>query len=98
MTRARERRIAEEIAEELHRALGPIMPQDLGENGDTVRRLFGDAFDRHGIINETVAARILARVPKKLAELNLKFAELNRRLDAAVRQPVGMGNDACRHS
>jgi hypothetical protein len=82
---ARERRIAEEIAIELQRMLGPILPQDLGENGDTVRGVFGDAFDRHGIINETVAARILARVPKVLARLNLQFAELNRQLDAAIR-------------
>jgi hypothetical protein len=82
----RERRIAEEIASELQRVLGPILPQDLGENGDTVRGVFGDAFDRHGIINETVAARILARVPKELAAMNLKFAELNRQIAAAVRQ------------
>ena len=87
MTRLRER-IAEYIASELHRLLGPIMPQDLaGGNGDTVRGVFGDAFDRNHVVREPVAARILARVPRELARLNLQFAELNLRLDAAVRQP-----------
>jgi hypothetical protein len=85
-SRTRERAIAAEIADELHRVLGPILPQDLaGKNGDIVRGVFGDAFDRHGIINETVAARILARVPKVLARMNLQFAELNRQLAVAAR-------------
>jgi hypothetical protein len=84
MTRARERRIAEEIARELHRAIGNLMPESLPAHGDVVRSTFGDAFDRHHIVDETVAARILARVPRTLARLNLKFAELNAQLDAAV--------------
>jgi hypothetical protein len=86
----REHRIAEEIASELHLTLGPTLPEALaGENRDIVCRVFGDAFDRHGIVDEASAARILARVPKELAARNLQFAELNRKLDVAVAATVG---------
>ena len=81
----RERRIAREIADELYRAIGPTMPETLGDHGDLVREIFGKVFDRHGIANEATAARILAKVPKLLADLNLQFADLHRRLDAAVK-------------
>jgi hypothetical protein len=83
----RERRIAEEIASELHRVLGPIMPESLAEHRDVVCEVFDRLFDRHGIVAEAAGARILAHVPKVLARLNQSFAELNRRLDAAVRMP-----------
>jgi hypothetical protein len=84
--RTRERAIASEIAHELHRALGAIRPEELvGENRDVVEKVFGTAFDRHGVTAEAVAARILKFVPKRLAELNLKFADFNRQLDAAIR-------------
>jgi hypothetical protein len=83
----RERRIAEEIANELHRALGPIMPEDLGENSEVVERVFGDAFDRHHVVSEASGARVLGYVPAELARLNQSFADLNQKLDAAIRQP-----------
>jgi len=66
--------------------LGPILPEALAENRDTVCEVFERVFDRHHVVTEDVGARILARVPKELAVLNLQFAELNRQLDAAIRQ------------
>jgi hypothetical protein len=84
--RARERAIAAEIAGEIHRVMGPTMPEALvGENRDIVCGVFADAFDRHGIVTEASGARILGYVPKVLAGLNQSFADLNRKLDAAVR-------------
>jgi hypothetical protein len=87
----RERRIAEEIANELHRALGPIMPEDLGENSEVVERVFGDAFDRHHVVSESAGARVLGYVPAELARLNFKYAELQLRLDAAMRPTIRAG-------
>jgi hypothetical protein len=87
--RVRERRIAEEIAHELHRALGAIRPEALAENRDIVCGIFADAFDRHGVAAEAAGARILKFVPKALAELNQSFAELQCRLDAAIMNPQG---------
>ena len=86
--RSHERAIAAEVANELFRALGPaMMPESLGEkNRDVVERVFGDAFDRHGVAAEASGARILAYVPAELARLNFKYAEFDRKLDAAVRQ------------
>jgi hypothetical protein len=86
--RARERAIAAEIAHELHRALGPTMPEALGENRDIVCGIFADAFDRHQVVSEASGERILAYVPLELAERHRKFAELHRQLDAAVRSSV----------
>jgi len=86
--RKRELAIASEIANELFRALGPaMMPESLGEkNRDVVEKVFGDAFDRHGVVAESSGARILGFVPSMLAKLNFKFAEFDRQLDAAIRQ------------
>lgn len=81
--RARERRIAEEIADAIHRS-GPTLPENL--NRESVCGIFADAFDRHGIVAEDAGARILSYVPKVLAGLNQSFADLNRKLDAAIRQ------------
>jgi len=83
--RKREQAIANEIAHELHRALGTIMPSALAQNSDVVCKVFGEAFDRNRIVDESAGARILAYVPKELAARNLQFAELNRQLAAAVR-------------
>jgi hypothetical protein len=85
--RARERGIAEDLARELHRLLGPHSPQALAEHSDVVCETFGRIFDRHGIVNESAGARILSYVPVELARLNFKFAEFNRQLDAAIRPP-----------
>jgi hypothetical protein len=82
--RKKEQAIAAEIANEIHRQLGPTMPEELAVKNDVICEIFGDAFDRHSI-TESAADRILAFVPAYLAGLNLKFAELNRKLDAAVR-------------
>jgi hypothetical protein len=85
--RARERQIAEEIASELRRAFGgPIMPEALGGgNRDIVCEVFGRVFDSHQILSESAAARILAHVPRYLAAQNQGFADLNLKLDAAIR-------------
>jgi hypothetical protein len=74
--------------ERIHQA---ILPEDLAAHSDVLCGVFGDAFDRHGIINETVAARILARVPKVLARLNLQFAELNLRARCGGASTNGNG-------
>jgi hypothetical protein len=92
MTKARDRRIAEEIAHELQRVLGPILPEELAENRDAVCGVFDRVFDRHRIVNEDVGARILARVPKELARLNLQYVETNRRLNVAVAETVHSGD------
>jgi hypothetical protein len=84
--RSREHGIAEEIASELHRALGPTMPEALvGDNRDIVCGIFADAFDRHHVVSEASGARILKYVPSTLAKLNFEFAEFDRQLDAAIR-------------
>jgi hypothetical protein len=88
--RKHERAVAAEIANEIHRALGPAMPE-VGENRDTVCRIFADAFDRHQVVSEASGERILKCVPKILAGLYQNYAELNSRLDAAVRQPLVIG-------
>jgi hypothetical protein len=81
--RARDRRIAEEIGTELCEALGgPVPPEALTENRDTVCEVFGRVFDRHGIVTESAGACVLACVPRVLA---IKLAERNRRIDAAMR-------------
>jgi hypothetical protein len=82
----RERAIAEEIAEKIYRVQGPIAPEDLDR--DIVCGIFADFFDSHQVVAEAEGARILALVSPLLAELNLKYAELNRQLDAAIRQPL----------
>jgi hypothetical protein len=82
--RLRERRIASEIAHEIHRVSGPTLPENLDR--DVVCGIFADFFDRHKIVDESAGARILAHTPKVLAKLNLEFAERNCRLDAAMRQ------------
>ena len=86
--RAREHAIAAEIADELHRALGPGMPEALGENREIVCEVFGRVFDRRQILTESSGARILGYVPRVLPSVNLKFADLNRKLDAAMPPPA----------
>jgi hypothetical protein len=86
--RARERGIAEAVARELHRMLGPHSPESLAENSDVVCDTFSRVFDRHGIVNESSGARILGYVPKYLAALNQDFDALNRKLDAAMRPAI----------
>src|ERR1019366_8789888 len=85
--RKKEQAVAAEIANEIHRQLGPVMPEALAVKNDVICKVFGDAFDRHGI-TESAAERILHYVPKELAAMNNKFAELQRRVDAAVRSSV----------
>jgi hypothetical protein len=82
-----EHAIASEIAHELHRVMGPILPEMLATRNDIVCGVFSRAFDQYKIFDEAVAVRILKFVPKRLAELNLKFAEFNRQFDAAIRHP-----------
>jgi hypothetical protein len=87
--RTRERAIAEEIANEIHRVLGPVMPEDVGDkNQDLVCGIFAGAFDRYRVVDEAAGARILSLVPSVLAELNFNFAKLNRQLDVAVAATV----------
>jgi len=89
--RKKEQAVAAEIADEIHRQLGPTRPEALGENREIVCGIFADAFDRHQVVSEASGARILGYVPKILAGLNQSFADLHRKLDAAVRQPMGIG-------
>jgi hypothetical protein len=97
--RSRERAIASEIANEIHRQLGPsVMPEALAVKNDVICEIFGDAFDSHSV-TESAAARILSYVPAHLVGLNLKqaqiaanFADLNRKLDAVIRQPLTRNN------
>jgi hypothetical protein len=78
--KARDRKIAEEIASELTLALGgPVAPEMLAENRDAVCEVFERVFDAHGIVNEFAGANILKCVPKILAK-----AELARRRDSAT--------------
>jgi hypothetical protein len=83
--RARERGIAEDLARELHRLLGPHSPQALAEHSDVVCETFARIFDQHGVVAESSGARILSFVPAELARLNFKYAELDRQLTAAIR-------------
>jgi hypothetical protein len=75
MTSAEERAIAVELAAELTKALGPVLPPEAlsAKDGDVVREVFSRVFDAHGIVIEAVGARILSRLPKLLAR-----AEFNR--------------------
>jgi hypothetical protein len=83
--RSLERQIASEIAHEIHRVSGPTLPENLDQ--ETVCGIFADHFDRHKIVAEDVGGRILNKyVPRELAKLNSKFAELNQKFDAAMRQ------------
>jgi hypothetical protein len=82
-----EQTIALTIAQELQRSLGPgFQPEMLAGKSDDVCRIFGDALDSNGIVDEAAAERILAYVPPFLADLNSQFAELNARLDVACRR------------
>ena len=94
--KARDRRVAEEIADELAKALGgPALtaiarsriPSEAltEETRDTVGEVFGRIFDQRGIVTEAAAANILMCVPRILAK-NFKAAERNRQLDAAMPQ------------
>jgi hypothetical protein len=79
MTSAEERIIANEIATELAKAvMWPALPPE-----SLVQETFDRVFDRFGVgvANESSAKRILDRVGRLLAK-----AELNRQLDAAMRQ------------
>ena len=91
--RTRERQIAEGIAAELHRRMGPILPEMLATKNAVIHKVFADAFDLHSDTDEPSAGRILAHVPKALADLNREFAVLNRQLDFAIRQTrtIGIG-------
>jgi hypothetical protein len=85
LRRAKERRISEEIAAEINRQLGPIPPETLAERNELICAIFGAALDRHKIVNEAIAARVMAFVPQFLADQHRKFAELDRKLGAAMR-------------
>jgi hypothetical protein len=65
--KARDRKIAQEIADELAAALGgQVAP--VAENSDTVCEVFGRVFDRHGIVSGHAGALVLGLVPKVLAK------------------------------
>jgi phage gpG-like protein len=90
--KARDRRVAQEFADELTKALGgPAMPPEaLTANRETVGEIFGRVLDRHQIVNEAAAACVLACVPRVLAK-NFKSAELNRRRRRDAARNVGEG-------
>jgi hypothetical protein len=88
-----EQAVALQIAQELTRTLGPVQPDMLAGKSDVICRVFGEALDRNQIADESAAERVLLFVPKFLADMNQGFAVLNRKLDAAIRQPrmIGIG-------
>jgi hypothetical protein len=92
--KARDRRVAEEVVNELYDALGPVLLHQIGcgvvtsealpeEARDKVGDVFSRVFDRHKIVTKFAGANVLACIPRILAK-----AELNRQLDAAMRQPL----------
>jgi hypothetical protein len=83
--RAFERAVALKIAQDLTHTLGPIRPESLVVMNDVVCRIFSDALDKNGVDDESAAERILHYVPAFLAQLNLKYAESDRQLNAAIR-------------
>lgn len=83
-----EQSVAADVAEQLFCALGPGIP--IEDRRETVCRVFGEGLDRHNISTEAAAARILHFIPAKLADINRRHDELQRRLDAAF-------NDRGRH-
>jgi hypothetical protein len=79
--RARDRRIAQEFADELSKALGgPVPPEALTANGEIVCEIFGRVLDRHQIVTESAAACVLRCVPRVLAK-NFQLTQSGR--DAA---------------
>jgi hypothetical protein len=66
--KARDRKVAQEIADELTAALGPVAPEMLAANRDTVEEVFERVFDRHQIVTESAGANILKCVPRVLAK------------------------------
>ena len=81
--KARDRLVAQQFVNELTTALGgPVMPETLAENSETVCRIFGDVLDRHQIVAESAAACVMRAVPRVLAK-----AELQRQL--AMRRAKG---------
>jgi hypothetical protein len=87
-----EQTVALKIAQELTHTLGPIMPESLAIKSDAVCRIFSDALDQNGVVDESAAERVLHYVPAFLADMNLKFAALQRQLDDAVRQQRAEGS------
>jgi hypothetical protein len=83
-----ERCVALQVAQELTRTLGPVQPEMLTQKNDVICRVFGEALDRNGIVDEGAAERILHYIPKTLADMNRQHAALHHRLDAAIRQPL----------
>jgi hypothetical protein len=70
--KARDRKIAEEIADELAKALGStVTPEALAGRDDIVCAAFERVFDAHGIVNEFAGANVLKCVPKILARRQL---------------------------
>jgi hypothetical protein len=92
-----EQSVASAIAHELHRVMGPILPEMLATRNDIVCGVFSTVFDQYKIFDEAVAARILKFVPKRLAELNFKFAEFNRQFNAAMRPAINPERLALTH-
>ena len=96
--RACERAIAAEVADELYEALRPAMDaagpfadasKFMEENRGLIAHIFGLACERHQLTSEAEAARVLGFVPPVLADLRRRFDQLNRQVDAAVKQ-VGL--------
>jgi hypothetical protein len=81
-----EQAVALQIAQELTRALGPIMPEALAVANETVCAIFGNVLDQNRITDEAAAERILHFVPPFLADLNRGRAELDARLAAAISE------------
>ena len=82
MTSSEERAIAAELADELVKELGPMMPESLAAiSGEKVCEVFELVFNRRKIVIASDGERVMARTWRLLAK-----AERNRQL--AMRQPL----------
>ena len=85
--RARERRIAAEVANELYQALKPAIDAAgpaadakklMDENRGLMAHIFGLACDRHDVATEAEGARIFSYIKPALADLQRRFDHVNR--------------------
>jgi hypothetical protein len=95
--RARERRIAAEIANELYAALKPTMDARvhsaqslIDQNRGLIAHLFGLACERHQIATHAAAARVFGYLPSVLADLTRRVDHLNQQFVAAAAKLEGL--------
>jgi hypothetical protein len=99
--RARERRIAAEVANELFHALRPAMNAGadaqtlIDENRGLIAHIFGMACDRHQLATEAEATRVFAYIQPALADLARRAAHLSRQIESATAKLDGAQRRTC---